>query len=461
MNRPKRLGIGPRPTAKRNREKNAVTFKTFLPLLALGLAGISTSSAQGGGAPDPAFSVVPFERWLAEGEPTNLRWSVRVGAAALNNHQRLQTRLEIQVDGNELVSRRGHGELGVLIQFEDGAKRVYQTHGGIDLQEVKDDTGKSNIQYLQDAFVLPGDYRVGVVIFDTKTRDHWAEQKTLHVNPLRNDPLPGAWKDLPAVELLRAVEAPDSWYVPYVGSRLQIPVTPRRPVRVEVLMNASPSGPSRGLNTGTANSRNLANLVPALKVFSQMEVAGGSLHVTLLDISKRRIIFEQDAVHQLDWTRLREALTQADPNKIDVKSLEHREQNAPYFFEQVRERLAPSASRAGAADEPIRVLIVLAAPMTLDGEKIRVSEAEAKPQGPLYFMRYHLPPERTPLGFEPLSRMGRRGYGGMQPQPTGPPEAFDSLQPLLKPLQPRLYDVYSPDQFRKALSSLLDEIARL
>ena len=46
-------------------------------------------------------------------------------------------------------------------------------------------------------------------------------------------------------------------------------------------------------------------------------------------------------------------------------------------------------------------------------------------------------------------------------QPTGPPEAFDSLQGVLKPLQPRLFDVYSPDQFRKALSSLLDEIARL
>jgi hypothetical protein len=438
-----------------------VTFKSLLPSLALGLACISSARAQGGGAPDPVFSVVPFERWLAEGEPTSLRWSVRVGAAALNNHQRLQTRVEIQVDGNELVSRKGHGELGVMVQFEDSAKRLYQTHGAIDLQEVKDDTGKSNIQYLQDAFVLPGDYRVSVVIFDAKTRDHWAEQKTLHVNPLRNDPLPGAWKDLPAVELLRAMEPPDSWYIPYISSRLQVPVAARRPVRVEVLMNASPSGPSRGLNTGTANNRNLANLVPALKVFSQLEVAGGSLHVTLLDISNRRIIFEQDAVRQLDWTRLSESLTQADPNKIDVRSLEHREQNAPYFLKQVRERLAPSSAAAGAAAEPVRVLIVLAAPMTLDsGEKIRVPESEAKQQGPLYFVRYHLPPERTPLGFEPLSRMGRRGYGGMQ-QPAAQPEAFDSLQPLLKPLQPRVYDVFSPDQFRKALSSLLDEIARL
>ena len=435
-----------------------MTFKPLLPLLALGLAGFSTVRAQDGGALDPVFSVVPFERWLTEGEPTHFRWSVRLGGAELNSHQRLQTRLEIQVDGNELVSRRGHGELVVMIQFEDSGKRLYQTHGSIDLQDVKDDAGKSNVQYLQDAFVLPGDYRVGVVIVDAKTRDHWAGQKTLHVNPLRNDPLPGAWKDLPAVELLRASEAPDSWYIPYVGAHLQLPVAARRPVRVEVLMNASPSGPSRGLNTGTANNRNLANLVPALKVLSQMEVAGGSLHVTLLDIPNRRVIFEQDAVHQLDWKRLRQVLTEVDPNKIDVHSLEHREQNASYFMQQVRERLGPS----GAANEPLHVLIVLAAPMTLDsGEKSRPLESEAKPQGPLYFVRYHLPPERMPLVYESPSRMGRRNYPGGMQQPAAQPEAFDSLQPLLKPLQPRLYDVYSPEQFRKALSSLLDEIARL
>ena len=372
--------------------------------MALGLAGVSTVHAQDAGVPDPAFSVVPFERWLTEGEPTNLRWSVRVGGAELNNHQRLQSRVEIQLDGNELVSRRGHGELGVLIQFEDSAKRLYQTHGAIDLQDVKDDTGKSNVQYLQDAFVLPGDYRVGVVIFDAKTRDHWAEQKTLHVNPLRNDPLPGAWKNLPAVELLTTLDAPDSWYIPYINSRLQVPVAARRPVRVEVLMNASPSGPSRGLNTGTANNRNLANLVPALKVFSQMEVAGGSLHITLLDISNHRIIFEQDAVHQLDWKRLSDALTTADPNKIDVRSLEHRGQNAPYLMQQVRERLTSS----GGANEPLRVLIVLAAPMTLDsGDKSHVIiDSETKPQGSLYFVRYHLPPERAPLGPDPDGENG-------------------------------------------------------
>ena len=40
-------------------------------------------------------------------------------------------------------------------------------------------------------------------------------------------------------------------------------------------------------------------------------------------------------------------------------------------------------------------------------------------------------------------------------------EPVDSLERTLKPLQPRLFDVYAPDQFRKALGNLLEEISKL
>jgi hypothetical protein len=443
-------------------EQKLVTLRNVLPLVALGLAGISAAHGQDSAA-DPVFASVPFDQWLAESEPPHFRWALHVGGAELNSHQRLQARVEIQIDGNELVSRRGHGQLVILIQFQDSADRVYRTHGALDLQDVKDDAGKSNIQYIQDAFLLPGDYRVGVAIFDEKTREHNAAQKPLHVNPLRNDPLPSAWKGLPAVELLHSVDAPDSWFLPYLSGHLQLPVATRRPIRVELLMNASPTGPSRGLSVGTVNNRNLANMVPALKVFSEMDVAGGSLHITLLDIPKRRAIFEQDPVRQLDWARLRVALTQADPNKIDVRSLEHREQNAQYFLDQVRQRLGAKSAAEQAPDEPFRVLIVLTAPMTLDsGEHPHPIELDGKPNGKVYYVRYHLPLERMPIApvYEPMSRMGRRNNPSIL-QPQSPAEAFDSLAPLLKPLQPRLFEVYSPEQFRKTLSSIIEEIARL
>ena len=38
---------------------------------------------------------------------------------------------------------------------------------------------------------------------------------------------------------------------------------------------------------------------------------------------------------------------------------------------------------------------------------------------------------------------------------------IDQLEPLLKPLEPRLFEVATPEQFRKALAVILAEIAKL
>jgi len=438
-----------------------VTLRNVLPVVLLGFAGGLLPRALGAAA-DPVFSAVPFNRWLAEGEQTHFRWTVRVGGAELSSHQRLQTKVEVQVDGTELINRRGHGQLVMMVQFQDSAERVYQTHGVIDLENVKDDAGKSNVIYIQYAFVLPGDYRVSTLIFDAKTGEHSALQKSLHVNPLHNDPLPGAWADLPPVELLVGMDAPDDWFRPDITGRLQLPVSTHRPVRVEVLMNASSSVAGKGLSVGTVSNRGLAYLVPALKVLSQMDVAGGAPHVTLLDIPKRRVIFEQDAAHQLEWPRVRESLKEADTNKIDVRSLEHREQNPQFFVEQIRQRLAGANGETQAVGEPFRVLIVLSGPMTFDsGEDTHPIELGGKPNGRVYYVRYHSPPVRqlvNPLLEGPYFGRGRTRAAQ---QPPAQVEPFDSLAPLLKPLEPRLFEVYSPEQFRKTVNSLMEEIGRL
>ncbi len=412
------------------------------------------------GAADPLFSTVPFSRWLAEGDQTHFHWSTHVGGAELSEHQRLQTKVEIEVDGVELVMRRGHGQLTMMIQIQDSSERLYQAHESLDLDDVKDEAAKSNISYTQEAFVLPGDYRVSMVIFDSKTGEHSAAQRTLHVNGLRNDPLPGAWKDLPPVELLHNLDTPDLWYRTEIVGRLRLPLTARRPLRVEVLVNASSTGPSRGLSTGTVSTRSLATLVPALKVLSAVDLDRGELHVTLLDIPKRRVIFEQKAVRQLDWERARRALTEADPNKIDVHALEHREQNAQFFVEQVRQRLAAGSE----AEKPFRVLLVLSGPTTFSsGEDMHPIEPSSDPNTKVYYFRFHAPPERLSLAnpFETPGLGRRRGGFGQAQSPGSAAEPFDSLGSLLKPLPARVIDIYSPEQFRKTLSGWLDDLARL
>lgn len=411
------------------------------------------------GALDPAFKTIPFDSWIDQGDQAHIRWTARVLPVELSNHQRLQAKIDIQVDGNELARRRGKGHMVVLVQFSDSENRVYETHEAIDLQLVKDDIGKSNVSYMPAAFVTPGDYRISLAIFATATGEHSAMRIPLHVNPLKNDPLAGASRDLPPVEILPAAQSPDDLFLPNITGRLNLPLATRRPVRVEILVNASPISAGEPLRTEQINNRSLTSLIPALKVISETNVRNGTLNVALLDLTTQHVIYQQDAVHQLDWQKLGPALTEAGPNKIDIHALENRRKNAQFFVSQVSRRL-----EGGAQDrkEPLPILIVLSGPMAFaSGEDLHPIELAGKPDAEVFYIRYHSLPERAPIN--PFEQEQRRGRRGPMSQPGRGPmtEPDDSLARTLKPLQPRLFDVYTPAEFRKALANMLDQISSL
>src|ERR1700674_1475077 len=155
-------------------------------LLSVVIASVATLAQNGRdtSAPDPALPAIPFDRWLAERNQALFHWSARVASVALANSQRLRVRVEIEVDGNELIKRRGQGELVFFVELKDSDRRVFQTHQAIPLREVTDAAAKSNFVYSQTALVVPGDYRVDFAILDTKTGEHAANERTLHVAPL-------------------------------------------------------------------------------------------------------------------------------------------------------------------------------------------------------------------------------------------------------------------------------------
>ena len=412
----------------------------------VGCAGLAQE-----GSPDPAFAAVPFDQWLAGNEAPRIRWTTRVLPANLSRFQRLRARVEIQVEGEEVAKRRGRGSLVMLVQFNDSQGRAYQTHKALDLQAMQETAGKMSFIYSQDAFVLPGDYRVSLGVFDTKTEDHSVAQRMLHVGPLKNDPLPEAWRNLPPVELLR--DAPDQGLLPSVNGRLNLPLDTRRPVRVELLVNAP----------GQTARSNWSELIPALSVLSDVKLRNGALNCVLLDLARQRVVFEQDLARDLDWRKLEAGLKEADPKVIDVHSLEQRGHSAQFFVKQVGQRIAD-------AGEPVRVVIVLTGPMPFDsGENLHAIELGAKPAGKLFYIRYHSPaprPEFRPT-FEqprPEPRYGRRPNPLALPRPVPrpvPSEPIDELERTVKPLDPRVFDVYTPEQFRKALGTLIQEISRL
>ena len=196
------------------------------------------------GSPDKAFSIVPFDRWMAEGEQAHFRWVIRVPPPVLSSHQRLRARIEIQVDGAELVKRRGKGQLVALVQISDSGGRVYQSHGALTLRDVKEEEAKTvDVIYTQEAFMVPGDYALFRWSYsDTATkRNTNVAKRSLRVAPIHNDPLEDVWMDLPPVEFIPSADTPDVWFGPAVKGRLHLPVETKRPVEIHVLVNASPS----------------------------------------------------------------------------------------------------------------------------------------------------------------------------------------------------------------------------
>jgi hypothetical protein len=286
-----------------------------LILLLLGAIFVAGASGERGTL-DPAFEKIPFDRWLGEREQAPFHWTATVPRAELSFHQRLMAHVEIKLDGRDLETRRGNGQLMFFVQITDGDGTRYQDHSHIELNKLDENIRNAYLEFSQRAFFLPGDFRVAVVILDTATGEHGARQMQFRVAPTQHQLLPGVWRDLPPVEFVSNQESPASWYLPDIRGRLQLVASVHSQARLNVILNVALSAPARG--SRPAPSGDLAALLPTLKAISQTGSSSLSEHVELLDLSRRRAVFQQNEVHDLDWPRLKASLEEANTASIDV-----------------------------------------------------------------------------------------------------------------------------------------------
>jgi hypothetical protein len=436
---------------------------------------------------DAMFSAVPFDRWIAAGEKAQIKWEARVSVRGLSSTQRLVARAEIQIDGDEVSKRRGRGALLMLVQYTDAQGHVYRTYNLLDLRGVDHDTNKLNFIYSLDAYIQPGDYQVALALADSATRDYSAAQRMLRVNPFKNDPLPHLWDGLPPVQFMGEPgrdgrqdtgprdpsNAQDNTEVNVLSEintsamrgRLNLPLETYRPVQLHVLVNTSPSLDEPGPRARPIPANmTLSRVMGALEVLAQISVRNGTSEIELLDLSRHRMIYGVNGKQPLDWDAVRAALNSADPKVIDAGSLRNRGQSARYFVEQVRKRIPTKEAALEAANEPPRVLIVLSAPMSFDrGEDKSPIEGGMAPNSKMYYIRQHVMPPRTPAALVEDSRYPRRpsAFPPIVPARTVYQESVDELLGTVKAVKPRVFDVYTPEDFRKALAAILEEVGRM
>jgi hypothetical protein len=388
---------------------------------------------------DPRFAELPFEKWLTEGERADIPWSADILPAELSPHQRLMLRVVIRLYGSELDKRRGAGEFVTLVQYTDGAGRIWQHHTSLDLANLETGIGLRQLAIAQYAYVLPGDYSLAIAVCDTATLEHGMIIRQVHAAPLKADPLPEAWAGLPAVDFIPPItEPPDVWYLPGVEGRLNLPVTTRRPVHIQLLVNITPSSQQEG--SITAMRRNMNAMIPILKAFSQIKVRNGSMGTALLDLTHLRVAFEENNVENnadnnaesLDWDGMRRVFLDARPGIVDARSLENRRKMVAFFRNEVVRRLLADGTESADAATPI--VIVLSGLAFLNDQD---------PDGPVK------------LPDNPDRRVFYIRYQGLPAPPA------DDLQRAAGLLNARVYNAASNEQVRAVLASVLDEIAKL
>jgi hypothetical protein len=385
------------------------------------------------------FGDVPFDRWAAKGLATQVPWRVRVLAPGLSVHQRLSAHVEIEIKGRELVQRSNDGRLVTLLRITDAMGHRYHDYGLIDLKQVKPEMRKHTWLSMWDAFVLPGDYKVELALYDKASGEHNYQQSTLHVPGLKDDLLPEAWSGLPSVELWGPLtDERDAIFHSDIEGTLHLPLQTGRPVHLEVLADLTPSDLFHG--STRFYTRYLSVMLPLMKALTQIAPANGSMRVATLDLRRREVTFEQDNVKQLDWTKLKQVVTpEKGPAMIDIKGLEQKHETPDFLRDEVLRRLsALREASSGSEQKPLHVFVVLGSPMD--------------------FYAFHhfpsIPPEQTEdcvvyyLQFELYNPQYASG-------------ALGSVRKMMKPLPIHTMQVRSPQSIRHALAKVLEDVASM
>jgi hypothetical protein len=259
------------------------------------------------------------------------------------------------------------------------------------------------------------------------------------------------------------MDPPDVWFLPDVTTRLNLHVTTRKPVHIQVLLNTTPS--QRAAGSVSAMGANMSLLIPALKILSELELSNGTIDASLLDLTHRRVTFEQKNVRELDWAPIRKYFASIHPGIIDAATLQGQWKMRKFFWEEVCRRMEPGK------DGVVPVVIVLSGAAFLDDQEpvepaLAVSDGDRR----LFYIRYR------PTTFRGTARqgllrdtmMGRYGGRGrmssMNPateEELIPPMPVDDLERTLEPLNARLFDAASTRQFRRVLAAVLEQISKM
>ncbi len=387
---------------------------------------------------DPDFQRLGFDRWVAEGPRTDIPWKLDVNTFGLTFFQRFLASVDIHVAGDAVFARAGKGQLLFFAQFTDSRGFVFQSHNHVNLSDVEDD--RHEVMFSQNILVIPGDYRVDFAVYDSATEERSFAQRTFHIAPLHNDPLPNLWDGADSVEIVPDLGAPAKWFLPRATDKLHLPVDAQTPVNLQIIASG-----------GWSDELTLE------KVLSQIDVTRGSSDLAVLSYQRRAVVFEQNLAQPLDWEKLKTALASVDPNTIDAKALGDRRENLNFFLDELERRIASGPAASPAAESALPVYIIVSPPWDFRSadkvDPIRVPEGG---QYLVFYVRCSVEDAKD-LRARTAANLNHPRVGGAASLERQLPDpdfqksgGMDYLEHTLAPLHPRLLDISSARGFSQS-----------
>ena len=397
------------------------SFKFAVSLLLAALAPLAAAQEP----PPLDLRSIPISNWLDAGEHAEIPWSFVVRDPILRVDQRLEIAYTVRISGKNLNRIGADHEIFLVsrISSPDGEwlnqpEIVRHTAGQL--------ANNVQLELVMRVVVKPGEYVLWSVLYDRKTGKHNVAKRRLRVSELRGDPLPDLYSRMPLVEFpdYREVST-DS--LAFVNGELYLPIRNKRPLHVELISLLSPPEQWTGRNR-IMRAHNDGTL-GALAALSQMELMDGSLSITGLDLVRRQVMFEQRNFQSIEWKSLLQAMKKAQSVEVSTEALQGAKNNGAFFREILNERLTTDLP----ADSMRVVIVVTSSRLFESGADLRPLQLEVDCNCRLYYLRFRLNVN----------------------------DVFDQLDDVMKPLRPRIFNLLTARDLRKAIAEIVTDLAKL
>ena len=372
---------------------------------------------------DEAFDLtsIPLEDWLQQGEKEEIPWSIHTEKPSVRMDQRTEAPYSAAIQAREANKLKGDDLYFIALVTNQTGQRLMRpkvVHHIVDTQL----PNQSELRFSDAVLAQPGEYQLWLILYDLKSGVHNAAKRRIVVTTIEDDPLPTVDKQLVQVELPPLSDRDGGAVTQFIDD-LMLPVRNKHPLSLELISVLSP--PEQWARRRDIVRRHNQQTASVLNTFAQMRLAQSTISITGVDLNHRTVPFEQKTLEELDRQRLVDALHNLKDQTISYETLEKGGGSA-----FLRTSMEAALERK---EDATRVFIIVSSlnvfDRTADLEPLKLRE-NCKCR--TYYLRF------------------RNGN-----------DAFDDIEKVIRPLNPKIFNLNSGLDFRKALAEIIRDLENL